>query len=375
MGAASKDKESAQAIAYLTATMHHDVSAQELHEDRYYYGNQHPPPSEQQQQQQRPPQEEDDDEKEQQRQSKKPVLQPGKVVQATVQRIESYGAFCQFGLLEEEEEGPQQQQQYQGFIHASEMGTTTAHHKTRKEDDHPLADAVVVDKVEDRLNLQEKVYAVILEVPSSSTNIGGEKEKEDDGSTSQKIIRLSLTGVDQDTGKVTHPATLLLGSSSSSESGHLQGGNYYRSFLFLRDRAQQRRKIFQDMVQRHAGLLVSEEEGDSTQRRHQDGLPPSSSSSSDDSSSSSSSSSSDSSNSDRKKNTKDSSSNQSNNNSNDEHRKRKRALDPDGPQQTPSLEEEKAGMEHHHTVVSPYCDYPAATRPRVHFAVPMATTF
>jgi predicted RNA-binding protein with RPS1 domain len=176
-------------ISDLTATMHKNTSAEQQHDDRYYHGNQHPPQQSQQQQ---------------------GGLKQGVVVHGRISRIENYGAFCDFKLQDLDNKT-----NYRGLIHISQM----ENHR--------------VEKVEDVVRMQQEVYAVILEVSP--------------GPPGRERIRLSLKEVDQKTGELLSP----LPSASDHGGGHRQGGNEYRNFRFLQDRAKERREMFRDMVERN----------------------------------------------------------------------------------------------------------------------------
>lgn len=116
-------------------------------------------------------------------------LAPGNVVQGTITRLESYGAFMDFTTAVE---GPQ----HRGLIHISQM----ASHR--------------VEKVSDILTLGQRVFCVILE-------------------SEPRRIRLGMKDVDQTTGK-------LIGGSTRVG----QGGGRPPPPKELDRRAKQRRKLF-----------------------------------------------------------------------------------------------------------------------------------
>ena len=203
------------AVAQISANLHtQNTTEQKQHEERYYHGNQHPPSHHHNHNQQ-------------QDQHYGPGsssthmgggegnggIQPGTVVRGQVVRTETYGAFVEFRLAESN-------QSYRGLVHISQM----APHR--------------VEKVEDVVHMKQDVYAVILEV---------------NGPPGREKFRLSLVGVDQDSGALTQPPDFSNSNNRGGRDGGGRGGgrNEYRDFRLLQDRAKQRREMFRNMVERH----------------------------------------------------------------------------------------------------------------------------
>lgn len=198
----------AGAVAQLSASLHtQNTTEQKQHDDRYYNGNQHPPShhNHNQQDQHYGPGSSGGGEG---------GIQPGTVVRGKVVRTEAYGAFVEFRLPESN------QSYFRGLVHISQM----APHR--------------VEKVEDVVQMKQDVYAVILEV---------------NGPPGREKFRLSLVGVDQDSGALTQPPDFSNNNRGGGRDGGGGGGRGgdYRDFRLLQDRAKQRREMFRTMVERH----------------------------------------------------------------------------------------------------------------------------
>jgi len=153
-------KDQLVAITEMTASIHKGTTPQEQHGDRYYYGNQN-----------RPQEDYQNDHADGAARSGGGGgggLLPNTVVRGKVVRIETYGAFVEFRLPQNGDKGPS----YRGLVHISQM----APHR--------------VEKVEDIVQMKQEVYSVILEV---------------NGPPGREKIRLALSGVDQETGRLTQP--------------------------------------------------------------------------------------------------------------------------------------------------------------------------